>query len=385
MALNISWLDAVTLKSINPKAMEDLVFRKGALLAYARKNQFEPYEGGVSMDEAVVYDSMIGGFYDTGAPMSTDVVQPIAGLTFTPRKSYVTISEYEENLAINRGPAAVFSALRTKHRVAINTLNSIWNIAMWRHGQSLTSPAVDNRLKFTNGIEEALNDGVTQSWRGNLFPIYGGQTRNAEVASGYNGLNSIPYFCGNSSTGAAGQITYDKLVDIHLRATEGDRMPNLILTNKALWGFCLKRVQTQQHFVFNRDVGTDAVYGARSIKFLNTDIVVDNYAPSATTQSGTNEAKLGDYSTAATVTISGTPSASSNIPSSGTFVPGEVGAMLNTDTWKFRLSTHPSFKFGFTGYIPNQIDSLLVGRIRAMGTYYCSNPGLNTIFFGVNS
>lgn len=382
MALNIQWLDAITYKSINPRAMEDLVFRKGAILAYARKNQFEPYEGGVSMDEAVVYDSMIGGFYDTGAPLSTDVVQPIAGLRWTPRKSYVTIAEFEENLAINRGPAAVFSALRTKHRVAVNTLNSIWNIAMWLHGQSISG---DDRSKFTNGIEEALNDGVTQSWRGNIFTSYGDQTRNAEVASGYNGLNSIPYFCGNSSTGAAGQITYDKLVDIHLRATEGDRMPNLILSNKAMWGFMLKRIQTQQHFEFRRDIGTDAVYGARSIKFLNTDIVVDNYAPSSTTQSGLNEPKLGNYATAATVTISGTPAASSNIPSSGTFVPGEVGAMLNTDTWKYRLSSHPSFKFGFTGYIPNQINSLLVGRIRAMGTYYCSNPGLNSLFFGVNS
>lgn len=382
MALNIDWLNAITYKSINSKAMEDLVFRKGALLAYARKNQFEPYEGGVSMDEAVVYDSMIGGFYDTGAPLSTDVVQPIAGLRWTPRKSYVTIAEFEENLAINRGPAAVFSALRTKHRVAVNTLNSIWNIAMWLHGQAISG---DDRSKFTNGIEEALNDGVTQSWRGNIFTSYGDQTRNAEVASGYNGLNSIPYFCGNSSTGAAGQITYDKLVDIHLRATEGDRMPNLILSNKAMWGFMLKRIQTQQHFEFRRDIGTDAVYGARSIKFLNTDIVVDNYAPSSTTQSGLNEPKLGNYATAATVTISGSPAASSNIPSSGTFVPGEVGAMLNTDTWKYRLSNHPSFKFGFTGYIPNQINSLLVGRIRAMGTYYCSNPGLNSIFFGVNS
>jgi hypothetical protein len=118
---------------------------------------------------------------------------------------------------------------------------------------------------------------------------------------------------------------------------------------------------------------------------MGADIVVDNYAPSATSQSGTNEAKLGDYSTAATVTISGSPAAGSNIPSSGTFVPAEVGAMLQTDTWKFRLSTHPSFKFGFTGYIPNQQNSLLVGRIRAMGTYYCTNPGLNTLFFGANS
>lgn len=382
MSLNIDWLNAITYKSINPKAIEDLVFRKGAILAYARKNQFEPYEGGVSMDEAVVYDSMIGGFYDTGNPLSTDVVQPIAGLRWVPKKSYVTIAEYEENLAINRGPAAVFSALRTKHRVAVNTLNSIWNIAMWLHGQNLSG---DDRSKFTNGMEEALNDGVTQSWRGNIFTSYGEQTRNQEVASGYNGLNSIPYFCGNSTSGAAGQLTYDKMIDIHLRGTEGDRMPNLILSNKAMWGFALKRIQTQQHFVFSRDVGTDAVYGARSVKFMNADWVVDNYAPSASTQSGSNEPRLGNYQTAATVTISGSPAAASNLPSSGTFVPGEVGVMMNTDTWKFRLSTHPSFKFGFTGYIPNQVNSLLVGRIRAMGTYYCTNPGLNTVFFGVNS
>ena len=125
MSLNLNWLNAITYKSINPKAIEDLVFRKGALLANLRKNGFEPYTGGVSMDTAFVYDSMIGGFYDTGSPLSTEVVQPIAGQTFTPRKSYTTVSEYLENLAVNRGPAAVFSALRVKHRVAMNTLNSM--------------------------------------------------------------------------------------------------------------------------------------------------------------------------------------------------------------------------------------------------------------------
>lgn len=379
MALNIDWLNSITYKSINPKSVEDLVFRKGALLANLRKNGFDPYTGGVSMDEAFIFDSMIGGFYDTGQPLSTDVVQPIAAQTFTPRKSYTAIAEYQENLAINRGPAAVFSALRIKHRVAINTLNAIWNIGLWLHGQNISG---DNRLPFTNGIEEALNDGVTQSWRGNIFTAYGGQTRNAEVGAGYN---SVPYFGGDSVSGVAGQLTYDKMIDMHLRGTEGDRMPNLIIGNKAIWGFALKRCQAQQHFVFQRDVGTDAVWGGRSIKFLNADWVVDNYAPSAAAQFGNNETKLGNYVTASTVTISGTPATGSNIPATGTFVPAEVVAMLNTDTWKYRLSDHPLFKFGFTGYVPNQVDNKLVGRVHAMGTGYCTAPWLNVLGFGFNS
>jgi len=379
MSININWLNAITYRSINPISIEDLVFRKGALLANLRKNGFEPYTGGVSMDTAMIYDSMIGGFYDTGSPLSTEVVQPIAGQTFTPRKSYTTVSEYLENLAVNRGPAAVFSALRVKHRVAMNTLNTIWNIGLWLHGQNLSG---DNRLLFTNGLEEALNDGVTQSWRGNIFTSYGGQTRNAEVGVGYN---SVPYFGGDSTTGAAGQLTYDKMVDMHLRGTEGDRMPNLYISNKAMWGFALKRVQAQQHFRFDRDIGTDAVYGARSIKFMNGDWVIDNYAPSSSTQFGLNEAKLGNYQTSATITISGTPAAGSNLPASGTFVPGEVVAMLNTDTWKYRLSDHPLFKFGFRDYVPNQVDNLIVGRIHAMGTAYCTAPWLNVLGMGFNS
>lgn len=380
MSINISWLNSITYKSINPKAIEDIIFRKGALLSDLRRNRFEPYTGGVSMDEAIVFDSMIGGFYDTAEPLSTEVVQPLAGLTFTPRKSYTTVSDYLENLAVNRGPAAVFQALRVKHRVAMNTLNSIWNIALYLHGQNISG---DNRLAFTNGLEEALNDGVTQSWRGNIFTAYGGQTRNQEVGVG---LNSVPYFGGDSTSGAAGQFTYDKLIDMHLRGTQGDRMPNRILSNKALWGFGLKRIQAQQFFQFDPPkVGADAIYGARAIKFMNADWLVDNYAPSASTQFGLNEAKLGNYQTSATVTISGSPAAGSNLPSSGTFVPGEVIFLLNSDTWKYRLSDHPMFKFGFRDYVPNQVDNLIVGRIHAMGTAYTTAPWLNVLGFGFNS
>lgn len=380
MSLNIDWLNAITYKSINPRGVEDFVFRNSALLSYLRKNRLEPYTGGVSMDEAFMYDSMIGGFYDTGEPLSTDVVQPIGGQTFVPRKAYTTVAEYMENLAVNRGPQAVFNSLRIKHKSAINTLNTIWNVSLYNHGQAISG---DDRSSKSHGLEEALNDGVTQSWRGSTFTSYGGQTRNdGNVGAGYN---SVPYFCGNSSTGAAGQLTYDKLVDMHLRATQGDRMPNLILSNKAVWGFGLKRIQAQQHFEFDKAVGTDAVFGARSIKFMGADWVIDQYAPSSSSQFGETNAKFGQSPTSATVTISGTPATGSNLPSSGTFVPAEALFMLNTETLKFRLSDHPYFKFGFSGWIPSQNTTKIVGRIHSMGTMYCTAPWLNVVGFGINS
>lgn len=384
MSLNISWLDAITNKVINPSAIEDLVFRNAVLLAYTRKNAFEVYTGGVSMDNAFLNNAMNGGAFAKGEPLSTDVVEPIAGQTFPPRTYYTAVAHYLENLAINRGPAAVFKALSVKHRAAMNTINNIFNIALYRHGQATTTGIISgDRITQTNGLDEALNDGVTQGPWGDYFISYAGQSRanTTELAEGYY---SVPYFCGNATTGAAGEINYSKMLAAYLRAVKGSRKPNIALTSKSGWGFIATKIQAQQIFQFNANFGTDAYYGADSIKFMGCDIMIDEYCPS--TIDGKNDPKLGNYLLAPfTAAATNQQTLPGKMPTSGTIDPGEVIYWLNTEPLKFRLSDHPLFNFGWKGYVPQANGTKIVGDILAMGTLEYRAPWLGVIQFGINS
>jgi len=383
MSLNISWLDAITNKVINPSAIEDLVFRNAVLLAYTRKNAFEVYTGGVSMDNAFLNNAMIGGAFAKGDPLSTDVVEPIAGQTFPPRTYYTAVAHYLENLAINRGPAAVFKALSVKHRAAMNTINNIFNVALYRHGQATTTGIISgDRSTQTNGLDEALNDGATQGPFGDYFVSYAGQSRanTSELAAGYY---SVPYFCGNATTGAGGEINYSKMLAAYLRAVKGNRKPNIALTSKSCWGFIAAKIQAQQIFQFTAGQ-TDAYFGADSIKFMGCDIMIDEYCPS--TIDGVNDPRLGNY-------LLGTFAASTTnqqtlpgkMPFAGeTVTAGEAIYWLNSEPLKFRLSDHPLFNFGWKVYVPQANRTKIVGDILAMRTLEYRAPWLGVIQFGIN-
>ena len=384
MSLNIDWMNAITLKVINKKAIEDLVFRNAALLSYVRRNAFEPYTGGVSMDNAFLNGPMKGGFFQTGEPLSTDVVEPIAGQTFTPRKASTSVGHYLENLAINRGPAAIFSALAIKHRAAMNTLNNIWDIAFYRHGQATTAGIISgDRVGASNGLDEALNDGITQGPFGDSFVSYGGQSRaGTDVAPGYY---SVPYFVGNPTTGAGGEINYHHMMRSYLGTVQGGRSANIGLTNKALWGFLAEKIQAQQLFQFKMGE-TDAYWGADSIKFMNTDIMIDQYCPS--TLDGKNDPDLGNYllgTFTANSTNQNTTDGRMPRDGSSTIVAGEALYWLNTEVLKFRLSNHPLFNFGWKGYVPQANGTKIVGQILSMGTLEDRAPWLGRILFGAIS
>ncbi len=382
-AYNIQWLDAITRKVINPSAVQDLVFKNAALLAYLRKNAFGRYTGGVSMDNAFLTGPMIGGAFTKGQPLSTEVVDPIAGLTLPPRTYQVTVAHYLEDLAINRGEAATFNALAIKHRNAINTLNTIWNVAFYHHGQAAGTGIANARTQHTAGMDEAFNDGLTQGPWGNSYPQYAGQSRGSDIAPG---MNSQPYFCGNAATGAAGQITYAHLLNSYSRYTKGSRVPTLGLTTKSVFNFLLQRIQAQQQFQFNTSTGTDAVFGAESIKFRKADIVVDEYCPGKI--EGVNDPLLGNYLPANfTANATNVQSTFGRMPADGssTIDPGESLWWVNPEPAKFMLSDHPLWNFGWSGYVPQANGTKIVGHIYSMGTLKYEAPWLGGVVFGINS
>ena len=91
--------------------------------------------------------------------------------------------------AQNKGPEARVALLEAYLNQMMEGIDFQIEGDMFRHGQASGNGVSDNRLASINGMSEALNDGVTPSWDSNVFPTYGGQTRNGAIGAS---LNSTP-------------------------------------------------------------------------------------------------------------------------------------------------------------------------------------------------
>lgn len=330
------------------------------------------------MQQPFTYRGLIGGAYGKGATFDITKVPIIAATQFAMKYYEVNVSEFLEDIEVeNVGPLAVVSRVQADLKVAVNTINEIIAIAMARHGQATTTGVLDNRSLHLNGWAEALNDGTTMQWDGNYFTSYGGQSRVSTSAIG-SALNSVPYFCGDSVTGAAGQITYNKLEETYQDATIGNVEPDLGVGNKAVYAYIKERMQVQQRFAQEKD----PIFGVSGLRFNSAMILKDDYFPSL--KYGQSLA-TGDYSTSSSLTVAGTPASTSNMPSSGTINVGEVFTWFNTNSWKFRLSNSKLYGFGFTGFKPRQDGTSVAGQILASCNLFCVSPRLNKVLFGINS
>lgn len=365
---NIDELNATTLGEIFPRTVKDNYFLGSPLLAYVRDHCMVPFRGGAYMQNTFLYQPMIGEFYETGDTFNIQKQQTLAATRFDPKKIEVSVPEFLEDIEItNRGPLAVFSRVKSDLQNAIMTLNAKVAIAFNRHGQAAGGSVVDNRVKYINGWSEALNDGVTNSWDGNVFTTYGGQLRNGVIAAA---LNSIPVWMGDQQ-GNPGMITYAQLEEMYQNASinsatpGGTGEPDLGVCNKAAYAYAKERMQVQQRF----DQERDPIWGMVGWKFNSAMILKDDYFPSL--KYGKNDPFLGNYLTAA-FTSSAAPASSSNLPANTSVTPGEVFAFFNTrssgggdDTKNllFRISDSALFGGGFTGFKPAQDSTKVVGQV----------------------
>ena len=76
---------------------------------------------------------------------------------------------------LNNGPEARVAILEAYMNQMMEGIDFQIEGDMFRHGQSAGNGVSDNRQASINGISEAVNDGVTPSWDGNVFPTYGGR------------------------------------------------------------------------------------------------------------------------------------------------------------------------------------------------------------------
>lgn len=363
-------LNITTHKEIYPLTQRDNFFLNAPLLAYIRgEGRFIPFGGGAFTQQTFLYRGLPTDAYAVGDDFTPIRRQILASATFRPKFYVALIVEYLEDIeVINTGPNAIFSLVETDLAAAMNSLTS-------RTAVMLQLSGVGARANHINGWVEALNDGVSPSYDGGVYTAYGNQLR-AEVGAAYN---SIPRFLGNAD-GSLGKINYKELNRGYMDCHIGQEQPNIGVGNKAIIAHIEELMEAKQRFMQE----DDPYYGLHTgIKFKKAIIFKDDLFPSAIY--GQN-AEYGNFSTAgSTITApAGLPATFAAQPISGgtTLQVGEVFCWFNTRTMHFRLSNSPLFMYGFTGFLPSQINTRVVGRIHAAQNLQIDAPRLNKQYYG---
>lgn len=364
---NVDELTATTLYEIYPQTVEDNFFLAVPELAYFRDHCLVPFGGGAFMQAVFRYAPMIGGFYAPGSSFNITKRTTLAALQFLPKYLYVSIPEYLEELSVqNKGSNAVVSILDADMQNGIDTANAITAVGFANSGQGARALAI-------NGWVEAINDGVTPGWDGNVYATYGGQTRNGAVG---NALNSVPVWCGTAA-GATGVIQYSTLEEGYQDASIGKKEPNLGVGNKAVIAFIKEKLQVQQRFQQEKD----PVWGVMGFRLNNAMVLKSDYFPSL--KYGVNDAVLGNYLTGTVNTTGLSPATASGFPANTVCTIGEVFNLYNTFDWLMRVSDTDQFGFGFSGFVPAQNNTRVVGQVKAMINAECLSPRTQKTFLGI--
>lgn len=371
---NVQELNSVTLFEIFPRTIEDNFFLATPLLAYFRDHCLVPFTGGTFMQSPIRYAPMIGGFYAPGAGFNITKRQTITAIQFDTRYCYVSIPEYKEEIQVeNKGDLAVASLLDADMQNGVDTINVIVAVASNQNGQNIGG--VDRTLAI-NGWPEAINDGLNPSYDGNVYTTYGQQSRNGAIGSA---LNSTPQWCGDT-LGNAGVISYSLLEEGYQDATIGKKEPNLGVGNKAVIAYIKEKLVVQQRFQQERD----PVWGVMGFRLNNAMILKDDYFPSL--KYGRTNAQNGGLGSTLTSTfvVPATVTAASGLPAAGvTCTVGEVFNFFNTFDWLFRVTDNEEFGFGFSGFVPAQDNTRVVGQIKAMVNEQCLSPRTQKQFYGI--
>jgi hypothetical protein len=361
-------VNAVTLKEIWPDAVEDNFFLDTPFLAYLRKKSQVMYDGGAFMQNVFIYGPLLGGFYSRGDNFNINKPQTIAGTEFDPRYLEVSVVEYKEDIQVlNRGNLAVFRLIDIDMQNGVQTASAILAVAASLNGQNAP------RTNAINGWVEAINDGLVPSWDGGIYTSYGQQARNGAISKALNG-NVV--WAGNSD-GTTAPVTYQTLEESYQTASIGRDEPDLGCTNKACYAFIKERIQPQQRFAQERD----PYWGARGMRMNGAMILKDDYFPSL--KYGVNQAGIGNYLTA-DITYVAPATVPGGFPTTNvTLKAGEVFVWFNTSKFMWRMSSDPEYGLGFSGFVPAQDNTRVVGQVKFAGNMECVAPRLNAQILGI--
>lgn len=375
-------INVTTLKEMYPLVIQDNFFLNAPFLAYIRgQGGFVPFGGGAFIQQTFLWRGLQTDAYSPGEDFMPVRRQILASANFTPKFYVALIVEYLEDLEVfNVGPNAIFSIIETDLAAAMSSLTSRISVMFHLDG-------IGARIRHINGWPEAINDGVFPSWTNTIYTSYGTQLR-AEIGSAYN---STPRFLGNAD-GSLGKMDYKELNRGYMDVNIGMAAPDIGVGNKAIVAHIEELMEPKQRITQE----SDPYFGVHTgIKFKNAIIFKDDLWPSAAY--GRNE-EYGNFSTgpqagfpnglfvdaptaaASAATLAGW--ARQTIAAGTDCFVGEVFNWLNTKYWKVRVSNSPLFGFGFTGFLPSQINTRVVGRIHAAINFQCTAPRLQKQYYG---
>jgi hypothetical protein len=338
----------------------------------------DEFAGGTVMQTPFFYNRVNGGAIPPGSDVNVAQVQIMTSTAFVPKEyvEQVPLNLWQTNV-LNNGPAAKVKIVDGYMQNAVQAMNTDLAIDFFRHGQAQSTGYIStNRSYFINGASEALNDGVTNSWDGNVFQTYGGIQRNGAVQ---NSLNSVPVFVG-ATNGSTGPITYPALTETYWN---GVQEPDIGVTNKAAYSYIQNRIAPQQRF--RQEV--DVTIGMTGLKINNAYVFVDKLCPS--TKFGSLLPPNLSQTTAVaptTFTSSAAPSSISNLPANTSITPGEVFFWFRAAGWKVRPAVDDEYNFNFTPPIRSQNNpDLVVMFLKSAINFYSTNSRDNTQIYGIGS
>lgn len=371
-------IDATNLESVRKNVVFQNLFVDTPFQAKLRRaGVWDPFLGGSGMMEGFIYGRPQGAAVAPGQTVTVTRQQQNSGMKFVP-KAYVSWNPLDDwelddgsgtGGVINSGPAMIANQYQILMENMVEMINTMIEMDSFRHGQANGTGVADNRILDSNGLSEALNNGVDPSWDGNYFTTYGSATRNGVIGKA---LNSTPLYLGTLS-GATGQIDFNALMRMWAQCTVTGGKPDLGITNVLGFVAIANALDAQRRDVSNKnhDIQWDG------LNFNSVDIYADPLAPSALAGNFLSLAPAGGTAlnnnlvdgagnstqtgTFLSPTFSGIAtgvanSTGSNIPSNTTITVGEVLFFLESSSFKIRPTNKKGWNYGLRrSPMPNNV------------------------------
>lgn len=412
-------IDSSTLESVRRSVVFNNFFVGTPFLEKLRvAGVADPYLGGAGMTEGILYGRPQGAGVNPGQDITVTRQQINTKIKFFPKgyASWFPMDDWElddgsgQGGVVNSGPARIVDEYTIWLEALTMQINTMLEMDSFRHGQASSSTISDNRIKVSNGLDEALNNGVDTSVYGNRYTYYGGQVRNGNIGIA---LNVTPLYCGQQittgtvsspSTSNPGAINFGVLEQLSSQCEVTGGKPTLGITN--VLGFKAIAIALD---AYRRDISnTKHDINWTGLNFNGTDIYKDPLAPSAQAQNyiplSSNAGPSGNTNlvdgvgsntvtptyqtpqftstTGANLTLS--PSGS-GLPSNALIQPSEVIYFLEPESFKLRTTDKPGWNFGIRRtQLPYNV-SVDAIFMRLATNLYCVQPRHNAYAFGFSS
>jgi hypothetical protein len=384
-------ISATTLEAFIKGQVSRTLFTATPWLRVLRTNKkiYRPWDGGSYMKVPFDLQPVPSGAYSPGADTFTlQQVQTVDDMAFAPKyynAEVAILATYTD--VYNREPRQIVNILKEKYGNASASLDSKVAADVFLHGQAAGGSVAANRIKNVNGFAEALNDGATPSWNGDVFTTYGQQLRNGPLTGTV--LNSIPFWGGNSD-GSAAPISNQILNRIYNRCKQG-KGEGAIIGGKPDYGVCsdfLYGSISDRIFPMQRvdaEIKEPRI-GLTGLKFNNGVIFPDSYTPGTQNAIYIQDKTVLPTVTTGTFAVPATSDAQqafNNMPASGTTVTvGETFFWLRSDVWRFSYPRTGRYAFKARGLQEAFDGDILADIIRAAMVLYTLVPASNQQAFG---